>query len=160
MHAQLGVDHIHRPMAHAATAHRVVDGVGMVTDKGLDLGVRGGARRGRQFLAAQARQRRLAQYPAHQLEAANQSVDVVAVPQEVGVDQRRGHRVLAGQAQAATAARTQQTDVAGVAVPKHRGAAMVGQLADDKVQLQIGQRLVRSALDEPASLGEVGGEHA
>ena len=34
------------------------------------------------------------------------------------------------------------------------------ELADDEVQLQVGQRLFRPAADEGARLGEIGGQHA
>ena len=39
-------------------------------------------------------------------------------------------------------------------------AAMVHHLADDKVQLQVGDGLAGLAADEPTGLGEIGGEHA
>jgi len=45
-----------------------------------------------------------------------------------------------------------------VAVAQHGLATMVHQLADDKVQLQIGHRFTGLAFDETAGFGKVGGE--
>ena len=74
--------------------------------------------------------------------------------------QRRRDRIGARQRDAAAALRPQQADVARVAVAEHGLAAMVDQLADHEVQLQVGPRLLGPAADEAAGLGEVGGQHA
>ena len=39
-------------------------------------------------------------------------------------------------------------------------AAMINELADDEVQLQIGSGLFGPAADEAASLGKIGGQHS
>jgi hypothetical protein len=77
--------------------------------------------------------------PAHQLEAAHHALDVVGVGQEGRVDQRRGQRVGAGQAHPAAALRPQHAQVARDAVAEHRLAAVVDELADHEVQLQVGR---------------------
>ena len=118
VHPQLRIHHVQRPVAHAATAHRVVDRVGVVANELFDLGVALGVDRAGQFPSAQGCQGRLVQNPAHQLEAAHQAVHVVAVAQKIGVDQGRGKRVFAGQLDAAPAARAQQAHVAGIAMAK------------------------------------------
>ena len=107
-----------------------------------------------------AGQRGLLQDRAHQLEAAHQALDVVALGEEVGVDPRCRQRIGAGQRDAAAALGPQQAYVARVAVAERGLAAMVDQLADHEVQLQVGCRCVGPALDEAAGLGEVGGQHA
>ena len=156
MHAQARVDHVQRPVAHAAAADRVVDGVGVPADEGLDLGV--AARPGRLLAPAATRQRRLLQELAHEPEAAHQAPQVALLLQEGRVDQRRRQRIAAGQAHAAAALRPQHADVAGKAVPEHRGAAVVDQLADHEVQLQVGHGLGRVAPEKAAGLGEVAGQ--
>ncbi len=138
----------------------MVDGIGVVADVVLDLGVALGGGGGRQFFAANPRQCGLRQNLAHQLEAANQAVHVVTFPQKIGINHRRLQRVFAGQCDTATAARTQQAHVARVAMAKGGGAAMIEQFGDDKVQLQVRDGLTGLALDEATGLGEIGGEHA
>ena len=49
VHAQLRIHHIHRPGPHAATAHRVVDGVSILANELLDLRIGAGAGRRRHF---------------------------------------------------------------------------------------------------------------
>ena len=81
------VDHVERARAHAAAAHRVVDGVGVGADEAARSARRSAplADAG-QFARAMVGQRRLLQDRAHQLEAAHQAIDVVALGEEVRVD--------------------------------------------------------------------------
>jgi hypothetical protein len=103
---------------------------------------------------------RAAAAAAHQLEAAHHAGQVVRLGQEVRVDARRRPSGRRWPAHAAAALRAQQAHMAGIAVAEHRLAAVVDQLADHEVQLQIGHAAPGWLLDEAAGLGEVGGQHA
>ena len=137
MHAQPRIDHILRPGPHATAADRVVDRVGMVADEGFDFSIADSLGRSACLAALVHRQRRLLQDVAHQLEAANQALHVVAIAQKIRVDQRRRQRVLAGKTQRAPAQGAQQADVTGIAFAIAGRAAMVDDLANDEVQLNI-----------------------
>ena len=112
MHSQLGVHHIHGAVAHAAGAGGVVDGVCVIADELLNfsIGLRPGG--GRQLLARHGGHGGLGQDFAGQFDATNQSCHVVPVAQKIGVNQRCGQRVFAGQKQTAPAAGAQQAHVA------------------------------------------------
>ena len=127
----------------------------MVAHESLELGIGVRAGRNRSFVPAEPRQGRLVQQLAHPPVAAHQPRRVVRVGQKVRVDARRRQRVGVGQGQAAAAVWAQQAHMARITVAEHRGAAVVDQFADHEVQLQVGDRLVGAAADEPARLGEV-----
>ena len=103
VHAQLRINHVHVGIAHAATADRMVNRVSMFADHLLYLCIGLRACRGIKLAPAKLRQRGLRQNVAHQFEAANQAVHVVAVAQKVGVYQGQRHRVFAGQRDTAPA---------------------------------------------------------
>ena len=109
---------------------------------------------------AEAGQRGLLHQRAHKLEAAHQALQVVWVGEKGGVDEGCGQRVGAGQLQAAAALGLQQADMARIAVAEHGVAAVVDDLADDEVELQVRSGLIRTAADEAAGLGKVSGQQA
>ena len=107
-HAQLRVDDGHRSRAHAAGAHRVIDGLGVLAHELLELGVGHVlARAGVHLLGDHLAHRRHAQDAARQLQAAHERVDVFLRAQEAA-DRMRGaciaSRVCARTARATSAA--------------------------------------------------------
>ncbi|MPN13753.1 hypothetical protein SDC9_161078 [bioreactor metagenome] len=160
MHAQLGVDDVLRAWAHAAAAYGVVDGVGVVADVVGDFFVGFGLGRIFQLGATQSFERGLGEDMAHVFDGADHLLHVLRIGEECRVDLWWREGIGICQRHAPSAARLQQADVARIAVAPNGLAAMIDELADDEVQLQIGHRFVLAALDEPARLGEVGGEHA
>lgn len=96
MDAQLAVHHVQGvgvralQRSHSAGADGVVDGVGVIADDGLNLGVGFCVGRGGQLLATVTGEGGLAQNRAHLLKTLHHAAHVVRVSQEVGVNHRRG----------------------------------------------------------------------
>ncbi len=90
------------------------------------------------FLAAETRQRRLLRDVAHDLEAAHHAAHVVRIVEEIRIDARCLKRIAAGQRHAAATLRAQQADMGRVAVTEDGLPAVVDQLANDEVKLQVG----------------------
>ena len=157
MHAQRRVHHRQRVLAHAAGAHRVVDGVGAVADV-LQQALVVFHALGVQLAPADGVESALAQDGARGPGARQQQGGVGRVAEEGRVDHRRLGRVGRAQAHAAGALRAQHAHVQAVAVAPVKLARVVVDDADHEVQLHVRPGGAGAHAQKAAGFGEVGGQ--
>src|SRR5579871_2397540 len=158
-HAQFGINHRVAVDAHLAGADRVIDRVGAAAQHVANLFVGLGAAAD-QILAAHARERRRLKNSFGEAKAFDHGVEVAAIVVEFRIDQRRRRRIGALQGDKAAAFRPQQADMAREAVAEAALAAVIHDLADHEMKLDVGNFLFRARLQKSAGLREIRRDHA
>ncbi|MOA08908.1 hypothetical protein D3C78_1287090 [compost metagenome] len=159
MYSKLRVDHGQWVIAHAASAHRVINTVGTTTQYGADLLV-GLDPVGVRVAGDPVGQRRCLHQTACQFECRDHIFKVLRVLKERRINQRCRLRVFAGQRYGSAAARTQQANVARQPMTQTQLARMVLHRSHDKMQLNIRFIQPFARFEKRSALGKIRGQHA
>ncbi|MCY1174529.1 hypothetical protein D9M73_147350 [compost metagenome] len=105
-------------------------------------------------------ERRGLENAVHRAHAALHHLHIARIAEESGVDQRRGAGIDRGEAHRTVAFGPEDADMAGKAMPRHLGAAMILERSDHEMQLHVGGGCIGRHRQERPGLGKGRRHHA